>query len=439
MSEVRQFHLSDNSILYHISTDIFKSSFFCVNFLYGGTWRDARDVKLLFDVMSKGSVSYPTLMSVNRRLDDLYSTNLSALHSANHLSYFSGYGAEMLDARYITDGTDVLSGALEMINELTDKPLTDEEGRLSDHYIQLVLNEYMTRARNIYSVPKMKATERFYEKLAASNDYYMTGKIYTKADEVKDYDSDKFLSLLDVFRNRTKRVYGYLGTETPESVISKIESNFSPAARCDIAPFDENVFSFDGVAPFEISETDPLANQSQLIMGFLPSRHFDDNESEKVKMFSVIFGNSPSSRLFTRVREKMGLCYDISSDFQVKGSLMTVDCGLASVHIEKARGEILKILEDMAKGDVTEDELTETRNLLKNDLLMVRDSPVSWLGFTIREALSGKNRAPEEVMEELDRVTKEDIAQIAGAYVNRFNYTLLGKKNGEETGQLPTT
>jgi len=132
-------------------------------------------------------------------------------------------------------------------------------------------------------------------------------------------------------------------------------------------------------------------------------------------LLSVVLGEGMSSRLFLELRERRGLCYDVhsyTSHFLDAGALVVY----AGVDPANATDTLQALLEELAKvrDGIPDGELARAKELAKGRLLLRMEDTRSvsgWLG--IQELLLGRVRTADEVVEELEGVTAEDVARMA--------------------------
>lgn len=181
--------------------------------------------------------------------------------------------------------------------------------------------------------------------------------------------------------------------------------------------------------------------QVQLCLGF-PSYDYFNKKLYTLYLLSVILGGNMSSRLFTSIREKKGLCYFIRAGvnvYQDTGNLM-IQAGLDKTRIKEAITEILKELGKARQDGVTADELRKAKDFLKGKLILdleASDHVASW--FSKQELLTDKMLTPAEQIRLLERVTVADIKKIASELIltKRLNVSLIGPyKDAAEFSRL---
>jgi len=155
--------------------------------------------------------------------------------------------------------------------------------------------------------------------------------------------------------------------------------------------------------------------QTQLCLA-LPGLSIDHPDRFKLDLLNVILGEGMSSRLFTEIRDKLGLAYSIHSyaeHFLDTGSL-TVSAGVDNKNLKVAVGAILEELSRL-KELIPEAELSKAKELSKGRLLLRMEDSRSvsgWMGG--QELLTGKILTVDEVVAIIDAITSEELRRLAG-------------------------
>ncbi len=138
-------------------------------------------------------------------------------------------------------------------------------------------------------------------------------------------------------------------------------------------------------------------------------------------LLNVILGEGMSSRLFSEIRDKMGLAYSINSyveHFLDTGSL-TVSASVDPGNLNKAVSAILDQLELLKEG-IPEAEMQKAREISKGRLLLrMEDSRnvAGWLGG--QEMLTGRIITLDEIISIIDAVKADQLKQIACELISR--------------------
>jgi len=132
-------------------------------------------------------------------------------------------------------------------------------------------------------------------------------------------------------------------------------------------------------------------------------------------LLNVILGEGMSSRLFTEIRDRLGLAYSIHSyvDHFLDTGAITVYAGVEPKNLPVAIKAILEQLSQL-KEAVPEAELRKAKELAKGRLLLrMEDSRnvAGWMGG--QEILTGRILSVDQVTSILDAITTEELRQLA--------------------------
>ena len=174
----------------------------------------------------------------------------------------------------------------------------------------------------------------------------------------------------------------------------------------------------------EVTEEMNVA-QSKLNLGFRLGKAAQD-DLFATKMFNVIFGSSPTSKLFMNVREKLSLCYYCSSICDTLKNVMFVYSGVETENVGKAQDEILKQLEHMKNGEFTDEEFENARAYLIDSYVQSADSLSTLLFMQTAAYLAGHKLTDIQQIEEIKKVTKQRVAAVAREVALDTVYLLKG-------------
>jgi predicted Zn-dependent peptidase len=150
-----------------------------------------------------------------------------------------------------------------------------------------------------------------------------------------------------------------------------------------------------------------------------------------MKLLSTIYGETPVSKLFMNVREKMSLCYYCACRTVASKGALTVDSGVERENIEKAKTEIIRQLDEIRQGNITDEELESALLSLDNALTQVGDTPNSYSSWYFERFCDGNIVTPEQQFTEYKNVTKARIVQAANSLSLDSVYLMLDKEAAE--------
>jgi predicted Zn-dependent peptidase len=132
-------------------------------------------------------------------------------------------------------------------------------------------------------------------------------------------------------------------------------------------------------------------------------------------LLNVILGEGMSSRLFTEIRDRLGLAYSIHSfaDHFLDTGSITIYAGVEPKNLKTAINAILEQLSRL-KEPVPEAELSKAKELSKGRLLLRMEdshSVAGWGGG--QEVLTGQILSVDQVMAIVDAITVEELKELA--------------------------
>ena len=155
------------------------------------------------------------------------------------------------------------------------------------------------------------------------------------------------------------------------------------------------------------------------------------------RVYDQLLGGGLSSRLFTSIREREGLAYQVYSEraqFTDAGALC-VAVGCAPEHVDRVLELVATEVDDLAAGGVTEREVEIARQALRADALLGEEDSghvMSRLGSTV--ALDGEVRTLDESLSGIASVTREDVGSVAEHVATAPRTLVVVGPLGEDAG-----
>lgn len=180
--------------------------------------------------------------------------------------------------------------------------------------------------------------------------------------------------------------------------------------------------------PEEIKEELDVT-QGKLVIGLdiLPNR-FEDFRYITI-VYNAIFGGGVTSKLFQIVREKESLAYTTKSEYVMQKNNIFIRCGIECEKYQKTLDLIKKLLEDMKKGDFTDEEITKAKEYILAGVDSISEEQDSQILFLFGQELSKRSITMDKYKENIKNVTRDEIIEIANKIQINTIYFL---KNGGE-------
>ncbi|WP_367924558.1 M16 family metallopeptidase [uncultured Ruthenibacterium sp.] len=188
--------------------------------------------------------------------------------------------------------------------------------------------------------------------------------------------------------------------------------------------------AFARPAQSEQSFEEPMDTaQGKLCLLFTSGQPQSPEQLSAARVAVALLGGTATSRLFVNVREKRSLCYYCAASYASMMGMLCIDSGVEHQNASAAKKAILEELDALKNGPITEKELNDTKRSLKNQLAAVTDTLQGMENWYFGEILRASLLSPQQVMEQVDAVTKEDVQNVLRTFTLSVSYTLTKGEN----------
>ena len=156
-----------------------------------------------------------------------------------------------------------------------------------------------------------------------------------------------------------------------------------------------------------------------------------DKRMPTLSVLDHILGGGMSSRLFKKMRDELGICYYIKTNTYdlTDHGFLEILAGVPQKRLAEAVSAILEELKKMTKKLPSIDEMKKVKDYIAGHLFMgleSSDDQGSYFGF--QEALRQKIKTPEGWLQDINKVTPEDVRKLAKEIFrnNLLNLAVIG-------------
>jgi predicted Zn-dependent peptidase len=166
--------------------------------------------------------------------------------------------------------------------------------------------------------------------------------------------------------------------------------------------------------------------QAYLNLGFQGFAYRNRN-NVPLRILSAVLGGGMSSRLFLRIRERLGLAYYVHTSFNnyLDAGNFLVSSGLKIQNVPQALDLIVKELRKVRDDGISKAELSKAKEYIKGKIALGMEDPhdkMEW--YLWQEAFTGKIRTIKQTFEELDAVTLDQVSKVAKQIIRGENLNL---------------
>lgn len=417
--------LRDGVDLHIISAPKFKTNLLSVYFNIPLKRETVTYAALLPSVLKRGSVDYPTMKDMSRRLDDLYSASVSAgvrMKGDGEVLYFT---AEYISDRFI--GENLTSKIAEFLHSFIFSPLT-EDGGFNKEYTKSEKINLRNAISGLVNDKKAYAEFKCREAMFGKDGYGMFEAGYAEdLDEITPQSLYKFYC--DVLKNA--KIDIFISGTLDEASISETERTLGSAFEPREANYIGTLIaSSDDVSLKNVTE-DADVVQSKLCIGMRCGTEPVGDEFYAITLASCIFGGSPFSKLFANVREKLSLAYYAVARYSRFKSVMMISSGIQTENFKAAYDEIMLQFKKMQNGEIDDFEIESAKKYLANAYNSLSDSLYGMEDYYLSQCIMGSTQSIEELLDGVLSVDKKRVCEVMKKVKPDTVYFLKGKSAGE--------
>ncbi len=423
---LKKFNITDGVTLNVIPTDKFKTNYLSFNFVQYLERKSASLNALIPQVLLRGTKKHNDIASIKIALDELYAASVDSKTFKRGDYQICGITASWLADRYSIDGTKITDGTISILEELMFEPYL-ENGVFSKSYVESEKNDLIDDIRALINNKNSYAVTRCKEEMCRGEAFGISE--YGDEESVKKITAEELFSAYKKLLETSRIEIFYVGSGDIEELCKRIGKMFADRKR----DYTESKKTFVKYGVTEVKNvTEKIsAAQGKLSLGFRTGCTVGDEDYSAFPVFVEMYGNSPVSKLFMNVREKLSLCYYCRAIPDGIKGIMVVTSGIEVSDKEKAQNEILAQLENVKQGKITDEELVLAKKSLKNAYNELNDSPPALEGWYLTRCLSDLDDTHEEVCERFMNVTKEEIINVARKMQLDTVYFLEGTLKGK--------
>lgn len=412
-----------------IPTDRFKSEYLSIRFLLPVEEKLVQQNMILFSLLSRGTEKHPSILLLNRYLDELYSTNVSMYSQRLGDMHCLGYSADFLAARFVGGGVGLLPQVLSVMHDLFYAPLR-EGGLFCNDYLESEKSNLRDSIRSVINNPSVYARCQCRKLLCRGEPYALP--LLGEEETIEGIDARLMTEYYEQLMSRLVPTFLYAGSTPPDEVAALIKQIFPQYGKSSDA-YHTTLKGVEGDVLYA-SEEMPLC-QGKLSLGFRCDISSGHRLAPALLVFNQIYGASPASKLFLNVRERRSLCYSCGSSVRLAKGVMYANAGMKPENFEVTRDAMLSEFEAMRRGDFTDVEFDAAHRALEHSYRQSFDHPASICSFYANRGLMGIDTTLEDYHRSIAGVTREDVIEVGEHIAHGATFFLRGTETVGEVDE----
>ena len=371
---------------------------------------------VLSATLRRGSENLKSQEEISKRLEEMYGASFDCgldKTGDNHVLKF--YLESINDAFLPENSENLLKASIDLVMDIVFNPLT-ENNAFCEEYLNQEKENIRQRINgkidNKAAYAKMRCTQEMYKNEPAG---------LFRFGYVEDLDGINNKNLYDYYKKLIDEckidifISGNLDNVDYKKIINESISEHNLKERKPIFVLNP-IEKKDATEERTVTESMDVA-QGKIVIGLDILFNDEDLKDKNLKYYAMLYnsllGGSANSKLFQNVREKASLAYTASSNYVRFKSNIFINCGIEIENFDKALDIIRKQIEDMRKGDFTDEEIENAKKGIISSIRAIDDEQDTAIVYFLGQELSGERVEVPEYIEKIKGVTREQIMKIA--------------------------
>lgn len=363
---------------------------------------------LLTSLLETNSLHYPNQTDISSKLAELYGASFGLsvgkkgnLHQVNLLMSLVN-GKYIGNQEVFAEGLDFLKEILFFPN-VKDGHFDEETFRLEKENLAAYLNSLQEDKQTLASLrlQQLYFSESLNQKVPS----------FGVVEDLQELTSEELFATYQTMLAEDQIDIFVVGDVTEAEVVAAFSNwNFPQTQR----QHPEIFYHQPVISTIKEEVLHEPVIQAKLNLAYQTSIYYGNQRRFALMLFNGLFGGLPHSKLFLNVREKESLAYYASSSVDTFRGFVSVQTGIDGANRERVLNLINEQLESLRQGDFSEEEILQTKVMLRNQYLLSLDSPQSLIETAyLNQWLPETYMTETEFLEQLMKVTKEEIQAVA--------------------------
>lgn len=421
----------DEKIYVHLMReDRFKSNLLAAFLLTDLNKETVTKNALIPAVLRRGTEKFKTMKDISIKMDELYGGIFDASTDKVGDKQTIQLYVSTINNNFALNGEDLLSESLEFMYDVIYKPYL-ENNTFSEEYVtgeKETLRELIkSKINNKGSYATFRCVEETFE-----NDSYGLYK-YGREEDLEEIDCSNLFEQYEKLLEESEKHFYISGDVDEEKVKSFFENKFLRDSNDDLKFIEigeceksQEVKTKKSELRADVREVreNMDVTQGKLVLAYDVDVDLSKESLYKMTLYNTILGASSNSKLFQNVREKASLAYTTRSTYLKHKGVLLLSAGIELDKYDKAL-ELIEIqVDDMKKGNFSDEDIKDAKVFLKNMFNSVKDDQMTMIELSLGNFVLNYNITMDEMIDSFEKVTKKDIIEVANKVRLVTNYYL---------------
>ena len=363
---------------------------------------------LISAVLRRGSKNMPTQEEISKELEELYGATFDCGIDKTGDNQVLKFYIESINDKFLPQKDEnMLKTSIEKILDIVFNPLIKDEA-FDKEYVAQEKENIKHRIEGKIDNKARYALDRCIEEMYKNKPFglYKFGYV----EDLENIDEKNLYQQYKDLINECK-IDIFISGDIDDNIESIILENEKVKKLKEREPKYNKESEQEREKHGEITEKMDV-NQGKLVIGLDVNTQSED-EKYYTLVYNNILGGSANSKIFQNVREKANLAYVASSNyFRYKNNIF-INCGIEISNYQKAVDLIKIQLEDMKKGNFTDEEIENAKKSIVAIIRTIDDEQDTEITYYFGQELSNNKTSIEDYIKKIEGVKRENILDVA--------------------------
>ena len=406
--------------IHKIETNQFKTNLYAVFLATPLSRENVTKDALIAAVLRRGTMSIPSQDKISKELEEMYGASFDCGIEKTGDNHIIKFYLEALNEEFLPEKEELTQKCINILLDIVTNPLVENNG-FKKEYVDSEKENLKQIINGKIDNKSRYALDRCIEEIFKGEPYGLYKYGY-----IEDLENITPESLYEYYKKLIQNckidIY-YSGlfndNKTEEIINKKLQENKIELRKAEYIVNNETTEKKNIEQP-KIIEDSMDITQGKLVLGL----QINDNNKDSrfaASVYNAVLGGGANSKLFQNVREKNSLAYTASSSYIRTKNIILVHCGIDIDKYKKALETIKEQLEDMKKGNFTDEDVEDSKKLIISSIKSISAEQDTEITYDYGQELSSEHMTIEEYEEKIQNITREQIIEIS----NKININTI--------------
>lgn len=363
---------------------------------------------ILAKYLGNCSANYPSIESFNKQIDNLYGSAVGIKSEYVGSLFTVNFFINFINPKYIQDD-NFCEEILTFFHDMIYRPLFNQEGYFQENIFNICKQNCLVDVESLdeynmgYVLKKLKKT------ISQNNHSAMASSSLGDKKVLQHFNHKNILKYYRRLLHAPFDIYvtGEYSFLKMEKILRKYFS------KKGIQKIDYSVFDLIEKKTYEPIRIYKNISQAKVAVAYRIPILFNQPEQYAFRIARLVLSGTLSSKFGKVIREKMGLCYSISSTYSAYYGTFIVTTGVSSENILKVIDEIDHQINELKKGNISDEEFLQAKEGIQNDLLSIDDTLFGTLNMIKTYTNFSSSFVVEEELKKYNQIQKEDVIKVS--------------------------